>query len=461
MYDVVVIGGGPGGYVAAIKAAHLGLKTAIVEKDERMGGTCLMRGCIPTKTLLAHAGVLKTIKTASAFGINVDGFSLDFGKMKEKKDSVIDELSSGIGMLLKASGVELFHGIGSFVEPGKIKVKGRETKILETKHTIIATGSVPSTLPMAKVDKQYIHDSTSILELTDIPKHLIVIGGGYIGCEFASLFHELGAKVTIVEMFEKLVITQGSKIADTLTTSFKKRGIELVLGKGLSEVEVIDGQVICTLNDGRSITGDSMLVSTGRKPFSDRLHLDAIGLGTSDRGFININDRCETDAAGVYAIGDITGKSMLAHTASYQGIVAAENIAGHDKAADYSCIPAVIFTDPEIASVGLTMDQAKEQGIKAKSAMFPFSALGKAKATQEEEGFVEIVYGEKYKEVLGGTAVGYGASILIGEIALAQKNELTLESITQTIHAHPTLTESWHEAAELGLGSPIHLPKRG
>ena len=458
-YEVLVIGGGPGGYVAAIKAAHLGLKVAIVDKD-RMGGTCLLSGCIPTKTLLSHAAVVKTIKHAESFGVTIDNFSFDYGKMKERKDGVVNELSAGVDTLLGTAGVDTFGGIASFVDSHTVKIKGRETKKVTAEKILIATGSVPATLPFAQVDGKCIHDSTTLLEITKIPKHLVVIGGGYIGCEFASLFHELGAKVTIIEMFDKLVLTQGKKIADTLTGKFQERGIELVLGKGVENVERDGDNVHVALSDKSAITADALLVSTGRKPFTDRLHLDAIGLGTNKRGFIEVNDFLETSVPGIFAIGDVTGKSMLAHTASYQGVVAAENIAGHQKAADYSCIPAVIFTDPEIASVGHTKESAKEAGVDADSATFPFAALGKAKAMQKEDGFVEIIFGKKHKEVLGGIAVGYGASILIGEIALAQKQELTLESIAETIHAHPTMTESWAEAAELGMGMPIHLPRR-
>ncbi len=458
-YDVVVIGGGPGGYVAALKAAHLGLKVAVIEKEE-LGGTCLLKGCIPTKTLLAHASVLKTIKQAKAFGIDVKEFSFDYSKMVGKKDEVIKELVHGIHGLLKSAKIDHFEGIGSFAGGGAIKIKGHESKTIHTKNTIIATGSIPASLPHVQVDKTLIHDSTSILEMTNVPKHLIIIGGGYIGCEFASLFFELGSKVSIIEVFDKLVVTQGTMIGDTLTSKFKAKGINLFLGKKLEKVDKDGGMAICTLDDGTTLTGDAVLVSTGRKPFTDRLHLDSIGLGTTERGFIEVNDYLETSAPNVYAIGDVTGKSMLAHSASYQGIIAAENIAGHIKAADYSCIPAVIFTDPEIATVGLTLEGAKAKGIAAKSALFPFAALGKAKAMQKEEGYVEIVYGEKYHEVLGGSALGYGASILIAEIALAQKNELTLEAIAATIHAHPTIAEGWSEAAELGMGEPIHLPKR-
>lgn len=458
-YDVVVIGGGPGGYVAALKAAHLGLKVAVIEKEE-LGGTCLLRGCIPTKTLLAHASVLKTIKQAQNFGIHVKELSFDYSKMVTKKDEVVKELVYGIHGLLKSAGIDYFEGIGSFAGGSAIKIKGLESKTIHTKNTIIATGSIPATLPHLQVDRTLIHDSTSILEITKVPNHLIIIGGGYIGCEFASLFHELGAKVSIVEVFEQLVVTQGAMIANTLTSKFKAKGIHLFLGKKLEKVDKSDGIVTVTLSDGSTHSADAVLVATGRKPFTDRLHLDAIGLGTTERGFIEINDYLQTSVPNVYAIGDVTGKSMLAHTASYQGIVAAENIAGHSKAADYSCIPAVIFTDPEIATVGLTLETAKAKGIAAKSALFPFSALGKAKAMQKEEGYVEIVYGEKYHEVLGGSALGYGASILIAEIALAQKNELTLEAIASTIHAHPTIAEGWSEAAELGMGEPIHLPKR-
>jgi dihydrolipoamide dehydrogenase len=459
-YDVVVIGGGPAGYVSAIKASHLGLKTAIIERDI-LGGTCLARGCIPTKTLLAHAKVLKTIKEASFFGIEIEGFTLHYPKMKERKDAVVQELCGGIKSLLHAARVDIFEGIGSFISPTSIKIKSHTTTVITSKHTIIATGSIPSTLPIAPINKQNIHDSTSILEITTIPNHLIVIGGGYIGCEFASLFKELGSKVTIVEVFKKLVLSQGEKIATSLTKKFEERGIDLFLGKGLTSIEPSFDTLCCTLSDGTKIHGDSVLISTGRKPFTDRLHLDAVGLGTNKYGYIEVNEFLQTSIPNIYAIGDVTGKSMLAHAASYQGILAAENIAGKGKKADYSCIPAVIFTDPEIATVGLTLEKALEQGITAKGATFPFAALGKAKAMQEDEGFVEIVYGEKHHEVLGGTVVGYGASILIAEIALAQKNELTLEAIIDTIHAHPTMPESIAEAAEVGLNQPIHLPRRG
>ena len=458
-YDVVVIGGGPAGYVSAIKASHLGLKVAIVERDV-LGGTCLARGCIPTKTLLSHASVLKTIKEASDFGIEVNGFSIDYAKMKQKKDAVVVELCNGVKGLLQAARVDIYEGIASFTSPTSIKIKSFDSKTITTKNTIIATGSIPATLPHVTVNRENIHDSTSILEITKVPKHLIVIGGGYIGCEFASLFKELGAKVTIIEMFQKLVLTQGEKIATHLTKKFAQRGIDLELGKGLTKIDFSDKEIVCTLSDGTKVTGDSLLVSTGRKPFTDRLHLEAAGLGTNKMGFIDVNEYLETSISGIYAVGDVTGKSMLAHAASYQGILAAENIAGKNKKANYSCIPAVIFTDPEIATVGLTLEKALEQGITAKSATFPFAALGKAKAMQKEDGFVEIIFGEKHHQVLGGTVVGYGASILISEIALAQKNELTLESIIDTIHAHPTMAESISEAAELGLGEPIHLPKR-
>ncbi len=459
MYDLAIIGGGPAGYVSAIKASHLGLKVALIEKD-RLGGTCLIRGCIPTKTLLTHASVLKTVKTAHYFGIQVEGFTLDYSKMKEKKDLVVNELVAGIEMLMKACKIDVFEGIGSFIDNKTIKIKGRETKTVQAKNIIIATGSIPGTLDHVKVDKTLIHDSTSILEITKIPKHLIIIGGGYIGCEFASLYHELGAKVTIVEVFDKLVSAQGEKIADTLTLNFKKRGINLILGVSVNKVENLQDKVLCTLSNGTTLEGDSMLVSTGRKPFSDRLHLDAVGLGVNERGFIAVNEYLETNVSNIYAIGDITGKSMLAHCASYQGIVAAENVANYKNKADYSCIPAVIFTDPEIATAGLTLEMALKNGINAKSAVFPFNALGKAKASLKEDGYVEIVFGEKYHQVLGGSVIGDNASILIAEISLAIKNELTLEAIVSTIHAHPTMSEAWAEAAEVGLNHPIHLPKK-
>ena len=457
-YDVVFIGGGPGGYVGAIRAASLGLKVALVEK-EKIGGTCLIRGCIPTKTLIAHANIVDTIKRGKEFGIKVDHFSIDYNFMKERKDSVVKSLSQGVTFLVKSHGVDLLEGEASFVSPKEIKVLGKQNLSLEAKSIVIATGSTPMPLPIAPIDRHRIHDSTSILELTTLPKSLIILGGGYIGCEFASLFASLGVQVTIVEFFPGVVWAQGKTISTFLGKAFEKKGIVVKCNTKGEKCEVKEDRVVVHLTDGHPLEGELCLVAVGRKPYTHNLNLAAAGVGT-ENGFIVVNERMETEVAHIYAIGDVTGKTMLAHVASHQGIVAAENIAGKRSRMDYTAVPAVIFTHPEIATVGYTLEQAQKAHFDAKSDSFPFSMLGKAKASGELEGFVELISEKKSGKILGASVVGDQASSLIGEITLAIQQELTLESIAETIHPHPTLTESWMEVAHLALGSPLHFPPK-
>ena len=456
-YDVIVIGGGPGGYVSSIKAAQLGLKVALIEK-EKVGGTCLLRGCIPTKTLIANAHAVQMIRKAADFGITVDGFHINYTKMKERKDSVIDTLWKGVTHLIKSNGIYFFSGSASFISTHEIKIKGDHPNIIRGKKIIIATGSIPSPILSAPVDYHLIHDSTSILELTKLPKSLIILGAGYIGCEFASLFSELGVKVTLVEFLPGIVWTQGKGISEFLTISFLKKGIELRCNVKMEKCEKKETGVTLFLSDGTTIDGDMLLVSVGRKPYTDDLNLGAAGIGVTAHGFIPVNEKIETDVKGIYAIGDVTGKSMLAHSASHQGLVAAENCSGKSKKMHYESIPAVIFTDPEIATVGYTLEIAKEKGFDAKSDRFPFSALGKAIAGLETEGYAELVTEKKTGQILGAFLVGSNAGNLISEMTLAIDNEITVEALTHTIHPHPTLSESFAEAALVALGTPIHLP---
>ena len=452
MYDLIVIGGGPGGYVAAIKAAQLGLKTVIIEK-EKVGGTCLIRGCIPTKTLLASAHVVQMIKTAAEFGVSVDQFHIHYAAMKERKDRVVDTLWKGVQHLLKTNKVEVISGTASFVSPQEIKVQGYGT--LQAKKIILATGSIPATLPSAPVDFHRVHDSTSILELTKLPSSLLILGAGYIGCEFASLFATLGVSVTMVEFLPGIVWAQGKTISGALTKAFEKKGIQLRCSVKMESCQV-DDQVTLRLSDGSSVSADMLLVSVGRKPYTEGLNLGAAGIGTTPQGFIPVNDRLETEVPNIYAIGDVTGKSMLAHVASDQGIIAACNAAGQKKTMHYESVPAVIFTHPEIATVGYTLEQAKEKGFDAVSHRFPFAALGKAQAGRETDGFAELIVEKKTDRILGAFLVGAEAGNLISEMTLAIDHELTPEALSHTIHPHPTLSEAWMEAALIANQTPLH-----
>lgn len=458
-HDLIVIGAGPGGYVAAIKAAQNGKKVALVEKNY-LGGTCLNVGCIPSKALLAGAGVVKTIEKAKEFGIQTGPVTIDYAKMKARKDSVVHQIRSSLTGLLKANKIDIIEGAAHFTAKDTLKVTGKDSCTLNAPSIIIACGSEPTDVPIFPCDHKQILNSTSVLELSELPTSLCIIGGGYIGCEFASLFSSLGVKVTIVEALDSIIQAQGKTLSAALTKSFKKEGIEIKTGAGVKSVEKNADSVTLHLEDGSTVTSQLALVSVGRRINTKALHLEKAGLAPNKRGALDVNSKMETEVAGIYAIGDVTGISMLAHVASHQAIVAATNAMGGNSHMHYDAVPAVIFTKPEIASVGMTKEQAEEKGYQVNVGMFPFMALGKSIASGSPDGFTEIISDKDTDAILGAHIVGDHAASLIGQMALAITNELTLDCVIETIHAHPTLSEGWLEGALLAKGAPIHFPPR-
>lgn len=461
IFDVAVIGSGPGGYVAAIKIAQLGKTVALIEK-EKLGGTCLNVGCIPTKTLLAGSAVLHQVKRAADFGIHTGPVTVQYEKMKARKDQIVAKIRSGLEGLLKSNKITVIRGSAQFESPSDLKVIGQDNLFIHAKKIIIATGSVPLNIAAFPCDHERILNSTSILELTHVPKSLAIVGGGYIGCEFASLFAELGTKVTVLEALPTILAAQGTAIAQFMTKALTGRGITLRTQVKVQAIANQKTHVTVTLASGESLDADFALVAVGRKVYTEGLHLEKAGVPLTDKKWIATNERMETEVAGIYAIGDVTGQWMLAHVASHQGLVAAQNACGQEAAIHYEAVPAVVFTSPEIAMVGLTAEQAQQKGYQIAQGTLPFQALGKAQAATETEGFVQVISDKKTGQMLGATAIGHEASNLIAEMALAIQNELTLESILETIHAHPTIAEAWHEAAAIANETPINFPpKRG
>lgn len=461
-FDVAILGGGPGGYVAAIKAAALGLKVVLIE-NQAVGGTCLHRGCIPTKALVACASTLHTVQRADLFGIHVGNISWDYKKMHARTNSIVTGIHESLkGLLATYPNITIIYGFGSFISTREIKVQRNQGsgEIISAKSIIIATGSSPVDLPFAPCDHKKIFNSTSILTISKLPKSMVIIGGGYIGCEFASLFAFLGVKVTLVESMGSIISQQGQMLSKGLTDAMQKNGITILTSSVVQAINPHEKHVITTLTNGEKITTDIALVAVGRSVNTKGLGLQSIALDVNNRGFIDVNDKMETKVAGIFAIGDVTGKSMLAHVASHQGIVAAINISGGESIMHYNAIPSIIFCYPEIAMVGLTEEEAIAKGYTVITGKFPFQALGKSHTISQTEGFTFIVADAKTKQILGAQIIGYQASVLIAEMAVAIANELTLECIAETIHAHPTLPEATLEASFAALGMPLHLPQK-
>lgn len=464
-FDVVIIGSGPGGYVAAIRAGQLGLKTALVEKDKKLGGTCLHRGCIPTKSLLWTAELFAHIQHAAEFGINVANPIVDWAQAQKHKQKVVDKGAAGIDFLMKKNKVTVFKGFGSIAGKGKVEVKlteGGTTQVLDTKNIVIATGSVVTTLPSIKIDDQRILSSDSILTLDRIPKSLIVLGAGAVGTEFASVFAHVGSQVTIIEFMPNLLPIEDIDASKELEKFFKRRKIEVMTSTKFESIETTPTgvKVVVTLPDGtkKTLESEYFLSAVGRAPVTKGIGLEKTNIQLMPKGTIQVDSMMRTSEPNVYAIGDITPYPWLAHCASAQGIVAVEHIAGKNPhPVNYDRVPNATYCYPEVASVGLTEKKAKEKGYDVKTGIFPFSAITKASISDEGMGMVKIVSDKKYDEVLGVHLVGPHATELLAEACVALKLETTTEELAQTMHAHPTLSEIMREAAEATLGHAIHI----
>ncbi|MBJ7448912.1 MAG: dihydrolipoyl dehydrogenase [Parachlamydiales bacterium] len=459
-FDLAIIGAGPGGYVAAIRAAHSGKSVALIE-DKELGGICLNWGCIPTKTLLAGADVLRKVKMAKEFGVNVDHFHVDFPAMLRRKTQVVERIRKSLEGLLLSHKIHILRGFGQFRSKNEIIIKGDETYAIQAEKTIIATGSRPRNLSAFPFDYHKIHDSSSIMELATLPNKMVIVGGGVIGCEFASLFKELGVDVVVLEALPMILSLEGKNVSDAMTSSFKKRGIAVHTNVAVKSIDTHgDGVVVHMGDDLAPISADIALVAVGRQFNNENIGLEKIGVAMHPAGFIDVDDHLQTNVPGIYAIGDITGKMLLAHLASHQGIIAAQNAIGIDSVIHYNAVPSVIFTHPEVGTVGLTLEKAQEKGYDATIGKFPFQALGKSQASMETEGFAQVVVEKRSGQILGAQVVGHEAATLIAEMAVAIQNELTLDCITETIHAHPTVSEAWLEASLIASDTPIHFPPK-
>ncbi|MBC7252428.1 MAG: dihydrolipoyl dehydrogenase [Actinobacteria bacterium] len=454
---LVIIGAGPGGYVAAIRAAQLGSGVVLVER-KLLGGTCLNWGCIPTKALLACAEVVETIREAHEYGVKVGEPVPDLKAMVERKEKISAQLRNGIAQLLKANKVEVVNGTGRLLSPNRVAVESEEgERIIETEKVIIATGSEPARLPTFDFDQPAILTSTEGLELTEIPKSLIIVGSGVVGSEFATIYNALGTKVTMVELMPRILPTEDERISQQMKRILNKKGIEILTEVTIEEmVEYRPDGVKARLSNGEVLEAEKLLVSIGRSLNSSGLGLEEIGVELGKRGEIVVNERMETSVPGVYAIGDVVGGILLAHVASFEGICAAENAMGLDSKMDYDVVPACIFTEPEIASVGLTPAKAEERGVETRIGRFMFGGLGKALAMGKGQGFVQLVVDASTDKVLGCQIMGPHASDLIHEVALAIRMGVTAADMGRTVHAHPSLAEAIMEAAEAAHGRAIH-----
>ncbi|MEG1237221.1 MAG: dihydrolipoyl dehydrogenase [Flavobacterium sp.] len=453
-FDVVIIGSGPGGYVSAIRCAQLGFKTAIVEKYNSLGGTCLNVGCIPSKALLASSHHYAEIKHFADHGIEVSGdVKINLEKMIARKQAVVDQTSGGVNYLMDKNKITVFNGLGSFVDATHISVAKADgtSETIEAKYTIIATGSKPSSLPFIKIDKERIITSTEALALKEVPKHLVIIGGGVIGIELGQVYLRLGAQVSVVEFMDRIIPGMDSSLSKELTKVLKKQGMKFYVSHKVKSVERNGDAVTVQAENakGETITleGDYSLVSVGRRPYTDGLNADKAGVKILDRGQVEVNDHLQTNVPNIYAIGDVVRGAMLAHKAEEEGTMVAEILAGQKPHIDYNLIPGVVYTWPEVAAVGQTEEQLKAAGIAYKSGSFPFKALGRARASADLDGFVKILADEKTDEVLGVHMIGARTADLIAEAVTAMEFKASAEDISRMSHAHPTFAEAIKEAA--------------
>lgn len=468
-YDVVVIGSGPGGYVAAIYAAQAGLKTAIVEREstERLGGTCLLRGCIPTKAMLQTADLLTDMKRADHFGIVADAPKLDMERMLKYKDGVVAKNAGGVKYLMKKNGIDVLLGHGRLAGRNKVSVEAADGKkqTVSTKYCILATGSAVAHLPFIKMDHKRVIDSDDILNFSEVPEHLVVMGAGAVGSEFASIFLRYGSKVTLIEMMDRILPGEDEEVSAEVKKSFEKQGMSVLVASRVTEVKSSDKGVELTVEDvngdkkgAKKISASHLLVATGRRAVTEDIGIQNTKVVRDARGFIAVDEFMRTGEDWVYAIGDIVNTPLLAHVASKEGMVAVDHIAKNNpQPIHYERVPMCTYCSPEVASVGLSEKKARERGYDVRVGKFPFSAIGKASIMGDTEGFVKIVSESKYDEILGLHIIGPKATELITEGTVLLELEATLAELLKTIHPHPTLAEAVGEAAHAVLGKPIHI----
>jgi dihydrolipoamide dehydrogenase len=454
-YDVVVIGSGPGGYVAAIRCSQLGMKTAIIEKYSTLGGTCLNVGCIPSKALLSSSHHYEeATKHFADHGIEIPGdIKVNLEKMIGRKQAVVDQTTGGIDFLMKKNNIEVYEGLGSFKDATHINITKNEgsTETIEAKNIIIATGSKPSNLPFIELDKERIITSTEALKLKEIPKHMIIIGGGVIGLELGQVYYRLGAQVTVIEYQDRILPTMDAGLSKELNKVFKKAKCKMQMSHKVQSVERKGDEVIVKAENKKGevveFKGDYCLVSVGRRPYTDGLNAEAAGVKINDRGQVEVNEYLQTSASNIYAIGDVIKGAMLAHKAEEEGVFVAEILAGQKPHIDYNLIPGVVYTWPEVAAVGKTEEELKAKNIEYKVGQFPFRALGRARASGDIDGFVKILADKTTDEVLGVHMIGARCADLIAEAVTAMEFRASAEDISRYSHAHPTFAEAIKEAA--------------
>jgi len=452
-YDVTVIGSGPGGYIAAVRCAQLGMKTAIIEKYNTLGGTCLNVGCIPSKALLdSSEHYHNAAHTFKEHGIELNDLKVNFEQMIERKTQVVNQVTSGVDFLMKKNKIDVFHGMGSFLDKNTINVTDAEGKVtkVETDKAIIATGSKPSSLPFIKIDKKRVITSTEALVMKEIPKHMIVIGGGVIGMELGSVYARLGAEVSVVEFMDDLIPSMDKTMGKELKKSLKKLGFQFYLGHKVVDVKGTAKKVTVKAENKKGelieLKGDYCLVSIGRKPYTDGLGLENAGVKMDDRGRIEVDGQLKTTADNIYALGDVIKGAMLAHKAEEEGVFVAEVINGQKPHINYNLIPGVVYTWPEVAAVGYTEEQIKESGRAYKSGSFPYRALGRARASMDIDGLVKVLADKETDEILGVHMIGARAADMIAEAVVAMEFRASAEDVARMSHAHPTYTEAFKEA---------------
>jgi len=463
-FDVVIIGSGPGGYVCAIRCSQLGLKTALVEKYKTLGGTCLNVGCIPSKSLLDSSHHYEeAIHNFNDHGIEIgDKIKINFKQMIKRKSSVVEQTTKGIDFLMQKNKISVFEGLGSFVDKNTVKVEGKEKKELKTKNIVIATGSKPGNLPFIKIDKERIITSTEALSLDEIPKNLLVIGGGVIGLELGQVYKRLGSEVTVIEYADRITPIMDSSLSRELIKVMKKQGVKFYLSHQVSSVQRKGKTVEVKAKDKKDsevlFKGDYCLVSVGRKPFTENLNLEKVGINLNNLGQVEVNEKMQTSVSNIYAIGDVVRGAMLAHKAEEEGVVVAEILSGQKPHINYNLIPNVIYTWPEVASVGKTEEELKENQISYKVGQFPMRALGRSRASMDTDGFVKILADSKTDEILGVHIIGARAADLIAEGVVAMEYRASAEDIARISHSHPTYAEAIKEAALAATENrPLHI----